>query len=90
MLSLASLAYAEMLILLGGFFGVVFWKLLTQPGAFSGLLQGDRYDGPNRDFATEDFTTGRARLLISPSTLPVYYLLQILHSSSRFHLFQMP
>ncbi len=84
MLSLASLAYAEMLILLGGFFGVVFWKLLTQPGAFSGLLQGDRYDGPNRDFATEDFTAGRAQLLIFTLYFAVYYLLQILHSSSGF------
>jgi hypothetical protein len=82
--TLARIAYGEMLILLGGFFGVVFWQLLTRPSALSGLLQGDRYDGPNRDLASVDFTAGRAQLLIFTLYFAVYYLIQILHSSSGF------
>jgi hypothetical protein len=82
--TLARIAYGEMLILLGGFFGVVFWQLLTRPNALRGLLQGDRYDGPNRDLASVDFTAGRAQLLIFTVYFAVYYLIQILHSSSGF------
>ena len=82
--TLARIAYAEMLILLGGFFGVVCWQLLTRPSALSGLLQGDRYDGPNRELAPVDFTAGRAQLLIFTLYFAVYYLIQILHSSSGF------
>ncbi len=82
--SLARLAYGEIVILLGGFFGVVFWQLLTRPGALSGLLEGDRYDGPNRALATEDFTAGRAQMLVFTLYFATYYLIQILHSSSGF------
>lgn len=82
--TLARLAYWELLILLGSFFGVVFWQLLTRPNAFSGLLQGDRYDGSGRDLATVDFTAGRAQSLVFTLSFAVYYLIQILHSSSGF------
>lgn len=82
--SLTHLAFVEMLILLGGFFAVVFWQLLTRGGAFAGLLQGDRYDGPGRDLATVDFTAGRAQLLMFTLSFAVYYLIQVLHSTSGF------
>jgi hypothetical protein len=82
--SLARLAYGEIVLLLGGFFGVVFWQLLTRPGAFSGLLEGDRYDGPNRELATVNFTAGRAQMLVFTLYFATYYLIQILHSSSGF------
>lgn len=82
--SLARLAFGETILLLGGFFGVVCWQLLTNPKAFSGLLQGDRYDGPNRELATEDFTAGRAQMLVFTLYFATYYLIQILHSSSGF------
>ena len=41
MRSLAALAYWEGVILLGGFFGVVLWKLLTGRISLSQLLEGD-------------------------------------------------
>jgi hypothetical protein len=81
---LARLAYWELLILLGGFFGVVFWQLVSRPDALEGLLQGDRYDGADRGLATVDFTAGRAQLLVFTVYFAVYYLIQILHSSSGF------
>jgi hypothetical protein len=73
-----------MFLLVGGFIAVVVWYFLTHPESFSGLLQGDRYDGPGRAYATVDFTAGRAQLLVFTLYFAVYYLIQIFHSSSGF------
>lgn len=84
MLTLARLANWGMLVLVASYIAVVCWLLLTRRNALSGLLEGDRYDGPGRGLATEDFTAGRAQLLAFTLYFAIYYLIQILHSSSGF------
>jgi len=81
MKSVATLAYWEGLILLGGLFGIVFWKLLTGGISLSGLLDGDRREGS--DISTS-FSPGRVQLLMFTISSALYYLLQVIDNPSSF------
>ncbi|HYL15397.1 MAG TPA: hypothetical protein VEV41_20340 [Terriglobales bacterium] len=81
-----KLANWEGMILLAGFFGIVFWKLLTGGISLHGLLEGtildrSRPDGPR--YSTY-FSAGRAQLLMITIFSSLYYLLQVIHDPSAF------
>jgi hypothetical protein len=78
---LSTLATWGMLILLGGFFALVFWKLVTRGIRLDELLQGDQWEETR--LATS-FSPGRAQLLIFTLLLAVHFLLQVIHDASRF------
>jgi len=74
----ATLAYWEPVILLGGFFAIVFWKLLTGSISLSQLLCGDRSDN------TTYFSPGRVQLLMITLIFALNYLIQVIHDPTRF------
>ncbi len=78
--SFATLAYWEMLILLGGFFGIVFWKLFTQQISLKYLLWTD--DPTKKDAVS--FSPGRAQLLTFTVLFAVHYLAQVIQNPSAF------
>lgn len=79
--NIARLCYWEGVILLGGFFGIVFWKLLTGRISLSGLLDGDQFDGAS---LTTSFSPGRAQLLIFTVVSALYFLLQVIRNPNAF------
>jgi len=84
MRTLSTLAYWEGLILLGGLFGVVLWKLFTGGISLEQLLEGD---APDADAANRDSTYvsgGRTQLLAATVFVAGYYLLQVLHNPKQF------
>lgn len=81
MKSVATLAYWEGLILLGGFFGIIFWKLLTGGISLNGLLDGDRWEG---SVISTSLSPGRVQLLMFTISSALYYLLQVIHNPSSF------
>ncbi len=78
MRALATLAYWGLAVLLGGFFGIVFWKLLTRGISLGGLLEGDRPEGDTY------FSPGRVQLLMVTVLFALQYLLQILKNPAAF------
>ena len=78
---IAQIAFWEGVILVGGFFVIVFWKLLTGRIPLDGLLEGDQWDGP---VLTTSSSPGRAQLLVFTIFSALYYLLQVLHNPSAF------
>lgn len=76
--SLATLAYWEALLLLSGFFGIVFWKLLTRKIPLNGLFEGDQPDGRTH------FSPSRVQLFTATILFAVYYLLQVIQNPSGF------
>jgi len=84
MRSLAALAYWEGVILLGGFFGIVLWKLLTGRISLSQLLEGDVPDPTNPSKYSSAPSAGRAQLLVFTMFTVLYYLLQVLHNPKAF------
>jgi len=71
------------LILLGGFFGVVAWKLVTGGICLSHLLYVKRRAGTGRADAA-CFSPARVQLLIVTILTASYYLLQVLHDPTKF------
>ena len=65
MRTLSTLAYWEGLILLGGLFGVVLWKLFTGEISLDQLLEGDVLDANSADGLGTYVSTGRTQLLVS-------------------------
>jgi hypothetical protein len=78
--SLSSLALWEGFILLGGFFGIVFWKLFTRQISLAHLLEGDCREGSGY---SSKFSPGRAQLVFFTTVFAVYYLAQVIHDPSR-------
>lgn len=70
-------------ILLGGFFGMLAWKLLTGGIRLNYLLYGDRRDRTNGGY-TQFFSPGRVQLLIVTILTASYYLLQVIHDPTTF------
>jgi hypothetical protein len=81
---LSTLAYWEGLILLGGFFGVVFWKLLTGGIRLYQLLEGDIRDPDNHDVYSTYVSAGRTQSLVFTLFVAGYYLLQLIHNPKQF------
>jgi len=84
MRTLATLAYWELLILLGGFFGVVLWKLLTGGISLAQLLEGDTPDPNSVDGYATYVSAGRTQLLGATLFVAGYYLLQVIHNPKQF------
>jgi len=76
--TLPTLAYWESVILLAGFFGIVFLKLFTGKISLNGLLEGDRADGSTY------FSPGRVQLLIATTLFAFQYLMQIVNNPAAF------
>ncbi len=75
---LPKLVVWEMTILVAGFFGVVFWKILTGSVTLDCLLHGDDANG------TTSFSAGRAQLLVVTLMVAVQYLTQVIGNPTKF------
>ncbi len=82
----STLAYWEGVILLGGFFGIVVWKLMTGGISLSGLLDGDIRDPGSADKSgySTYASAGRAQALIFTVFAALYYLLQVMQNPREF------
>ncbi len=76
--AVATLVYWEVLILLGGIFGIVFWMLLTRRIRLNGLFKGDQPGGGTH------FSPGRVQLFTFTILFAVYYLGQVIRSPGEF------
>jgi len=83
-ISVARLVYWEGIILLGGFFGVIGWRLFTGAISLDGLLYGGRRDRSNASGYSAFFSPGRTQLLIVTILTASYYLLQVIHDPTTF------
>jgi len=84
--SLVKLASWAGLVLFGGFFSVVLWKLLTGGISLSYLLDGDVRDPNSPDgsgFSTSP-SAGRAQTLAVTLFVAGWYLLQVIHNPRQF------
>jgi hypothetical protein len=84
MRTLSALAYWEGLILLGGLFGVVLWRLFTGGISLDQLLEGDVRDANSPDGLSTYVSAGRTQLLLSTLFVAGYYLLQVVHNPKQF------
>jgi len=81
MSSVARLVSWEGMILLGGFFGVIGWRLFIGDISLDYLLYGDRRD---RSGYSAFFSPGRTQLLMVTILTAGYYLLQVIHDPTTF------
>jgi hypothetical protein len=84
--TLSVMARWEGLILLGGFFGVVVWKLLSGGISLDQLLEGDT-GSPNGASGSDPGTyvsVGRAQSLVITAFTALYYLIQVLQNPTQF------
>jgi len=79
-----KLVYWEGLILLGGFFGLIFWKMFTGEISLTHLLEGDRRDSSQPSGFTTAVSPGRTQLLMFTIFAAGYYLLQVIHDPTTF------
>lgn len=80
----STLAYWGGLILIGGFFAVIFWKLMTGAISLDFLLYGDRLDKSAASGYSSSFSPGRSQLLMVTILTAAYYLLQVIHNPRAF------
>jgi hypothetical protein len=80
----SSLFYWEGVILLGGFFGLIAWRLLTGQIGLDYLLYGDRRDRTEPSGYSTFFSPGRTQLLLVTILTASYYLLQVIHDPATF------
>lgn len=83
-MSPARLAYWEGLIIVGGLFGLIFWKMFTGEISLNQLLQGDRRDPAHPSEFTTFVSPGRTQLLMFTIFVAGYYLLQVIHNPTTF------
>jgi hypothetical protein len=81
---LSTLAYWEGLILLGGFFAVVLWKLLTGGIRLDQLLESDLPDPNQPDGYSTYVSAGRTQSLGFTLFVAGYYSLQLVHNPRQF------
>jgi len=84
MRSLVTVAYCEAVLLLGGFFGIVFWKVCTGGISLNGLLDGDVRDSPDMDGFSSQASSGRAQSFTVVVFVALWYLLQLIHNPREF------
>jgi hypothetical protein len=84
MINVARLVCWEGVILLGGLFGVIAWRLFTGEISLDGLLYGSRRDRGNSLGYSAFFSPGRTQLLIVTILTAGYYLLQVIHDPTTF------
>jgi hypothetical protein len=76
--TLTSLATWGVLALFGGFFALIFWRILTGHISLQGLFLGDRRDD------SVYFSPGRVQLLIVTIISALHYLLQVIQNPTSF------
>jgi hypothetical protein len=78
----AILAYWEGLILIGGLFGVVFWKLVSGDIPLDDLFEGDirAADGS----FTSQASAGRVQSFLVTMYVAFYYLMQVIQNPREF------
>lgn len=83
---ISTLVYWEGLILLGGFVGIVLWKLLTGSISLNGLLEGDVRDPKAFDGSgfSASPSAGRTQLLVVTLFVALWYLLQVIQHPREF------
>jgi hypothetical protein len=77
---LVTLAYWEGVILFGGLFCVVLWKLLTGGISLSYLLDGDVRDPDSPTGFSTTASPGRIQAVTVTLFVAGYYLLQVIHN----------
>jgi|SRR5215469_14942361 len=78
----STLAYWEGLILIGGLFGVVFWKLATGEIALDDLFEGQIRD-KNGDYSSYT-SKGRVQSFLVTIYVALYYLMQVIQNPTKF------
>jgi hypothetical protein len=86
MRTVPTLASWGCLVLFGGFFGIVFWKLLTGGINLNQLLDGDIRNANSADGSGYDTqaSAGRAQLLMITLFTALYCLLQVIDNPKEF------
>lgn len=82
--SVPTLAYWEGAILMAGFFGIVFWRLMTGGIALDQLLEGDIRDPSSADGYSPYVSAGRAQSLLITLFVALSYLLQVIQDPTVF------
>lgn len=84
--SLAKLASSGAVLLFGGFFAVVFWKLFTGGIPLNGLLDADVRDQNSADGSgfSSSPSAGRSQTLVVTLYVASWYLLQVIHNPKEF------
>lgn len=82
--SLPTLMYWEGLIIIGGLFAVVFWKMITGQIDLDELLQGDVRDPNSSDGYSSQASAGRAQTLVVTLFAALYYLIQVIQNPKEF------
>lgn len=79
-----TLTYWGGLILIGGFFGIVLWKLLTGGIILGRLLEGDIRDPDGENGYSSYVSPGRVQSLLTTLFAALYYLLQVINNPKEF------
>jgi hypothetical protein len=77
-----TLAYWEGLILFGGFFAVVLWKLLSRDIDLDQVFEGDIRE-LNGEYTTHT-STGRIQAFWVTIYIAYFYLVQVIHNPTQF------
>ena len=83
-MSPAQLAHWEGLILIGGIFGIIFWKMFTGEISLKYLLYGDQLDSNAPTGYSTFVSPGRTQLLMFTILVAGYYLIQVIHDPTVF------
>ena len=81
--NVAVLAAWEGIILMAGFFGLIFWKMLTGEISLDCLLYGDARARLGTGYSTF-FSPGRAQMLMFTVVSAMYMLLQVIQNPTKF------
>jgi len=84
MAPVAKLASTLGVCLFGGFFGIVFWKLLTGGIRLVGLFEGDIRDPNSAGGYLSYVSAGRVQALLTTVFAALYYLLRVIHDPREF------
>lgn len=79
-----QLIFWEGVIVLGGLFGVLSWKLITGGISLECLLHGDRRDRKAPSGYSAYFSPARSQLLFVTILIAGYYLAQVIHDPRTF------
>ena len=76
----------EVVILLVGIFGIVFWKMLTGQISLHGLLEADVHDpnSPDGSGLSSRASAGRVQALALTIFVALWYLFQVIHHPTEF------
>lgn len=78
------MAFWEGIILIGGFFAIVCWKLLTGAIALDQLFEGDQLDPSSPEGYSSYVSGGRIQSFLIFMFAVLYYLGQVIHNLTEF------